>query len=229
MATRKVAPAKKAPRAPASRPKAAKAASATNPAQVESDSTSTVGLSARVASFVAEYVKDFNGRQAAIRAGYSPKTADQQASRLLRSVKVKQALAPQQAAKVAERAESINRMELSVERTRLEIARLAYFDPRKAWDKDGAPIPLHKLDDDTAAAIAGFEVMEQFEGNGEERRLVGHLKKYKVADKNAALEKASKILGMYEKDNEQKANPLVALLEGMRRSTLPVQDNPSDE
>lgn len=38
--------------------------------------------------FCEEYVKDFNGTQAAIRAGYSPKTAEATASRLLRNVKV---------------------------------------------------------------------------------------------------------------------------------------------
>lgn len=34
--------------------------------------------------FCREYVKDYNGTQAAIRAGYSPKTASVQASRLLK-------------------------------------------------------------------------------------------------------------------------------------------------
>ncbi len=38
--------------------------------------------------FVSEYLKDFNGTQAAIRAGYSEKTAAEQASRLLTNVKV---------------------------------------------------------------------------------------------------------------------------------------------
>jgi len=38
--------------------------------------------------FCAEYRTDFNGTQAAIRAGYSPKTALSQASRLLTNVKV---------------------------------------------------------------------------------------------------------------------------------------------
>lgn len=33
--------------------------------------------------FIDEYFKDFNGTQAAIRTGYSPKTAQQQSSRLL--------------------------------------------------------------------------------------------------------------------------------------------------
>lgn len=39
--------------------------------------------------FASEYILDFNGTQAAIRAGYSEKTAAEQASRLLRNVKVR--------------------------------------------------------------------------------------------------------------------------------------------
>jgi phage terminase small subunit len=42
--------------------------------------------------FVMEYVVDLNGKQAAIRAGYSAKTAEVQASRLLSHVKVQTAV-----------------------------------------------------------------------------------------------------------------------------------------
>ena len=42
--------------------------------------------------FCMEYCKDFNGTQAAIRAGYSKDSAMEQASRLLRNVKVSQQL-----------------------------------------------------------------------------------------------------------------------------------------
>ena len=42
--------------------------------------------------FCEEYLIDLNATQAAIRAGYNPKTADQQASRLLTNVKVKEYL-----------------------------------------------------------------------------------------------------------------------------------------
>jgi phage terminase small subunit len=49
-------------------------------------------LTPKQAAFVSEYVKDYNGKQAAIRAGFSQRTAEQQASRLLRNVKVKSAL-----------------------------------------------------------------------------------------------------------------------------------------
>lgn len=45
-------------------------------------------LTARQDKFSVEYLVDLNGTQAAIRAGYSPKTAEVTASRLLRNVKV---------------------------------------------------------------------------------------------------------------------------------------------
>jgi len=43
-------------------------------------------------AFVREYVVDLNGTQAAIRAGYSPKTADVQAAQLLAKFKVREAV-----------------------------------------------------------------------------------------------------------------------------------------
>lgn len=43
--------------------------------------------------FISEYIKDLNATQAAIRAGYSPKTAEVQGSRLLNNVKVKSEIA----------------------------------------------------------------------------------------------------------------------------------------
>jgi hypothetical protein len=50
------------------------------------------GLTPKQAAFVQEYLKDLNATQAAIRAGYSEKTAAEQASRLLSNVKVQEAV-----------------------------------------------------------------------------------------------------------------------------------------
>ncbi len=50
-------------------------------------------LSAKQEAFCREYLVDLNGTRAAIRAGYSEKTAEQQASRLLTKVKVKEKVA----------------------------------------------------------------------------------------------------------------------------------------
>lgn len=49
-------------------------------------------LTPKQAAFVQEYLKDLNGTQAAIKAGYSEKTAAEQASRLLSNVKVQEAV-----------------------------------------------------------------------------------------------------------------------------------------
>jgi phage terminase small subunit len=49
-------------------------------------------LSPKQARFVEEYLQDLNATQAAIRAGYSPKTADVQAFQILRIPKVRTAL-----------------------------------------------------------------------------------------------------------------------------------------
>ncbi|UQC70937.1 terminase small subunit [Lelliottia sp. AC1] len=58
-------------------------------------------LTAQQRIFVAEYLKDNNATRAAIRAGYSKKTAREQSSRLLSNVKVARAIARQQKASIA--------------------------------------------------------------------------------------------------------------------------------
>lgn len=45
-------------------------------------------LTAKRRAFCREYIEDYNGTQAGVRAGYSPKTAQEQASRLLCNVMV---------------------------------------------------------------------------------------------------------------------------------------------
>lgn len=55
-------------------------------------------LTPKQSRFIDEYMIDLNGTQAAIRAGYSKKTAEQQASRLLSNVKVQAEIAKRQSA-----------------------------------------------------------------------------------------------------------------------------------
>ena len=156
--------------------------------------------------FVEAYLTNHgNGSQAAVAAGFSEKTAAAAASRLLKHVDVLTQL--QQRRKVV-----IEKMELTTERTLREIARLAYVDPRKFFHADGTPKHIQELDDDTAAALAGIEVTEEWAGTGHSRVQTGVTKKYKLADKNAALEKAMKHLGEYEADNRQR-NPIQEMSE----------------
>ena len=64
----------------------------------------------KIDRFVDEYMVDLNGTQAAIRAGYSAKTAAQQASRLLRNVKVQQVIATRQKELAEKRAWDVDRL-----------------------------------------------------------------------------------------------------------------------
>ena len=184
------------------------------------------GLNARQRLFVLEYLKDRNATKAAIRAGYSAAGAKQIGSRLLTHADVSAAvnkMADQQVAEV------IAETGITLERTVKEIAKLAFFDARKMFDAKGNPLAITDLDDDTAAAIAGLDVMEEYEGSGKDRRFVGYIKKWKLADKKGALDMLMKHLGGYKADNTQKVDPLAALITSMGRSSLPVTANPTDE
>lgn len=61
-------------------------------------------LTPKQAQFVSEYLKDHNAKQAAIRAGYSARTAEQQGCRLLRNAQVVKAVGKSQQ-RVAKKAE----------------------------------------------------------------------------------------------------------------------------
>lgn len=116
-----------------------------------------------------------------------------------------------------------------------EAMRLARFDIRKLYREDGSLVPIHELDDETAAAVQAVEIQEVYEGSGPDRVFVGYTKKYKVADKNAALEKLFKHFGLYEVDNKQKTDPLVDLLSRLSGNVIgPMQgaiqhDDETDE
>lgn len=145
--------------------------------------------------FVDEYLIDLNATQAAIRAGYSPKTANEQGARLLANVSIAQTI--QKAMQDREQ-----RTEITQDRVLQEYARLAFYDPRKLFQPDGTPKPIEALDDDTAAALAGLEVREEFEGTGQDRVFTGYTKKYKLANKLGALDSLAKHLGLFEPKEE---------------------------
>ena len=137
-----------------------------------------------------------NSTQAALTAGYSAKGASKAGYRLSKDVYVLSELDKRK--KVV-----FDNLKITTERILLERARMAFFDPRKLFDAEGKPIPIQELDDDTAAALAGMDVVEEYVGSGNERVFVGYTKKYKLADKHASLASLERQMGMYEADNKQ--------------------------
>ena len=172
--------------------------------------TSKRSAEEKKALFVEAYLSNGgNLTQAALAVGYSKGGAAKAGFRLSKDVLVLSMLGQRQ----QEIGEIIG---LTTEKTLREIARIAYSDPRKLFNKDGSAKPIHELDDDTAACVASLEVDEI----GMDGQVIGHTRKIKQWDKNAALEKAMKFHGLYERDNSQKTDPLRELIAKINGSAL---------
>src|SRR3954449_4422091 len=107
-------------------------------------------LNDRQCRFVEQYLVDLNATQAAIRAGYSAATANQIGARLLANVKVAAAIAEARAARS-------RRTEVTQDRVVLELARVAFGDPRRvmSWGQGGVRLrPSAELADEEAAIVA---------------------------------------------------------------------------
>ena len=131
-------------------------------------------LTAKKQAYVDEYLVDLNQTAAAIRAGYSPKTAKQIASVLMQQPAVAAAIATAQA-------ERSKRTGVTADRVIRELARIAFADIRNTvtWSSRGVTmVPSDELHADAAAAVV--EVSESQQGRS--RTL-----KIKLADKLAAL------------------------------------------
>lgn len=127
--------------------------------------------------FCQEYLIDLNATQAAIRAGYSEKTARNQATRLLTKVHIQECI--QQLQEGIKKRNQISQDEIvqdliEVKNRCMQNVPVMYFDKiDKEWKHEGLEegTPLYKFDS------------------------IGALK---------ALDQLAKIVGAYEKDNKQK-------------------------
>lgn len=145
-------------------------------------------------TFVDEYLIDFHGEKAAVRAGYAPKSARSQASKMLALPKVQKYLKKKQN-KIA------NKLEITAERVLQELGRVAFSDVRNLFDDNGAMKPIQSMDRKTTASLAGIEITtSQSEPDKDGTIVVEHTYKIKQWDKNSALEKLAKHLGMFKED-----------------------------
>ncbi len=89
-------------------------------------------MNSRQHRFVTEYLVDLNATQAAILAGYSPKTAEQQGSRLLTNVVVKQVIAAQHAGQ-------LKAVEVRIEDVLRDVMAIAHTDLQTLTEQSGIP------------------------------------------------------------------------------------------
>lgn len=145
--------------------------------------------------FAAEYLKDQNATKAAIRAGYSKKTAGSQGHDLLKKPEIRLMLT-EKLGRIEEKAE------FSAVQAIQQLERMVMFDVRRLFHPNGSPKEITELDDDTATVVAGLEVVEQYEGSGKERQFTGYLKKYKLSDRLGAVNTALKMFGKLSEKHE---------------------------
>jgi phage terminase small subunit len=143
-------------------------------------------LTPKQSRFVAEYLIDLNGKQAAIRAGYSAKTAEVQASQLLRIAKIQVALS----AAIQARSRIT---EVTANRVLAELAKIAFANMRDYWSKEGEMVDLHRLDQDLTAAVQEITIDETVDPSGVVRRHT----RLKLHDKRGALDSLAQYLGMF--------------------------------
>lgn len=157
-----------------------------------------MSLTHRQALFVDAYCSNgHNATQAAITAGYSIPGARTEGSKVLAIPAVKRMLAERMA-------KIIDTSHITVDRTLREVARIAYLDPRRFFDKNGKPIPIHELDDDEAACVSSIEIDTVKDVDG----VVTTIQRIKLADKGIALEKLMKFHKLYQDVAPHAAPPI---------------------
>ncbi len=160
------------------------------------------------ARFAAEYLVDQNGKQAAIRAGASPKNAEQQASKWLRLAKVKTA--------VAQRLEkALVKVDLRVEDVLFAIQRhvLAdgHADAGDFFDEHNNLKNIRDMSPEARMNIGGFEVVKRNLTSGD--GVVDTIIKIKARDQSRYVEMGAKYFELFADKVEH--THLVVIADGL--------------
>jgi phage terminase small subunit len=176
-------------------------------------------LTPKEAAFVEQYLVDLNATQAAIRAGYSAKTAASIGFQNLTKLHIRAAIDKAQKRRA-------KRLEMRQDRAIAEAWAIAIADARELVEvhisDDGKSVrtvlrDTRYLSPQAAALYAGAKQGKY----GVEIQMHSKL---------GALEMVFKHLGLYERDHEQAVNPIVELLKEMgSRAALQVVKNPGPD
>ncbi len=151
---------------------------------------------AKYERFCQEFVTDNNKTQAAIRAKYSEKTAGSKGEQLLKIVDIKERIAILQA-------ELSKKSGITAVMVVEEFAKIAFANIQDYIKDDNEIVDLSQIKRDKAAAIDSIQVDIRHD-NGDS---MGYTEKvrFKLHSKISALENLGKHLGIFEKDNIQRA------------------------
>lgn len=148
------------------------------------------GLEPKQRAFCEEYLVDLNATQAAVRAGYSERTARTQAAKMLAKGNIEAAVQDLQRLRST-------RTGIDADTVLRELLSIARSDIGDLFAEDGSLRPLAEMTESARRAISSVEIEELFEGRGADRERIGHTKKLKLWDKPRALELLGKHLRLW--------------------------------
>lgn len=147
-------------------------------------------LTPKQSRFVDEYLIDLNATQAAIRAGYSVKSAGDQAAQLLGKTHI-------QAAIDTARSNRSQETKIDAAWVLTRLAAEATADIADLYDDDGELLPVKRWPLIwRQGLVQGIEVEELFDGAGKDRERIGTVRKVKLDNRIRRLELIGKHIGV---------------------------------
>lgn len=168
-------------------------------------SKSKLKLNDRQELFCLEYIKDLNATQAAIRAGYSEKTAQPSASRLLLNVMIQKRIAELQE-------DRTNELKVDARYVLNRLLEIDQMDVIDILNDDGTVKPIRAWPKVWRTSLSGIDITEFMS----EESSAGALKKIKWPDKIKNLELLGKHINVGAFDKAQQG-PIEFVLTGKRR------------
>lgn len=173
--------------------------------------------------FAQEYLVDLNATKAAIRAGYSEKTAGNQAYDLLKKPEIQQII--EDGRKAAQ-----SRTEITLDRVLEAYASIAFGGMSKfvRIDANGTPqIDLSQCTPADLDLLAEIQT-DRIDGNDTDPAVVRI--KIKQLDRLNALEKLARHLGAFKgKEDSPLEDALASLIRSVQGSALPVASRPPSD
>lgn len=151
-------------------------------------------MSPRQALFVAEYLKDLNATQAAIRAGYSASWANKNAHRLTVTDGIRKAI-------TAAREDFFRAQHMNAAEALAINAQLARVNYRDFFDERGNIKPVSEWTEAMGLALAGVEVIIKNAKAGD--GVVDEVHKIKLTDRTRALDMIHRINGSYAAEKHE--------------------------
>ncbi|EHF0235119.1 terminase small subunit [Salmonella enterica] len=186
-------------------------------------STQYKPLTAMQEAYAQEYTKcPENQTQAAINAGFSPNTAAVKASVMMRDERIQK--------RIAELMEERNkRLRVSADYVLLRLVEIDQMDVIDILNDDMSIKPVSEWPKVWRQYLTGFELADMFEGRGDEKELVGILKKIKWPDKVKSLELIGKHVDVNAFKERLEVSGTVTIADRMTKARRRVKEQAGGE